>query len=241
MSPAVKTNRLSFFTRPAIMALPFPRTAVASMTYSFNSKVVSRACSFSLIRVKSALEYSAETLTRDYPIPAPQVSALPGPDFSTEAPDVLPVSLSLEAEKGVRGLSWTLPKPDQNRSIPCFLRTETLSVKPHFQAGIRSETGKIESLSLARKALFLEIFPTEFQLDFWRRAVIRTRLEPREFTLLGVFGGIPAEGINLRYEAKENRLHFVPGPKKPSWKKYNEVAVFRKNSDESLLLISAGD
>lgn len=239
--PRIMIRKLALSAKPAARSLPFPRCSIVLPDYSLSPRFAAQDCSFSGIQLGSALDFPVETLTRDCPVPEPRAAAVPGLDFRNDNSAVFSVSLMAARDVKMRGLSWILPRFEQNRPVPCFFPTRTLALKTHFKTGIRSDTARIESLTLSRKALSLELFPTEFQLDFWRRAVLRTRLEPREFTLLGVFGAIPAAGVNLSYDAGENRLKFVPGAKKTLWKKYNEVAVFRKNSDQSLLVVSAGE
>ena len=185
-------RKLALSAKPTARSLPFPRCRIVLPDYSFSPGFAAQDCSFSGIQLRSALDFSVETLTRDYPVPVPRAAAVPGLDFRNENSAVFSVSLLPATGVKMCGLNWTLPRFEQSRSVPCFFQTRNLALKTHFKTGIRSDTAGIESLSLSRKALFLELFPTEFQLDFWRRAVLRTRLEPREFTLLGVFGGIPA-------------------------------------------------
>jgi len=240
--PFVAIRQVELAAVPRLETMTRPRTVFRAISCPDFTRGGKAQFEFRVNLVSAGLESNMRVSVRQLKMPRDAARLTKVGLFTGPAPvlDFSPVFST--AGLVVKDLSPIMPVFRGGINLDCRPRAAGFGITPAFFPRIRSSLDQVCSRPIFRKALQLVFFPASFQLDFWRRALLKTRLEPKDLNLLGVFSGLPAAGLDeLQYEAESNRLFFTS----PAWKKgrvpLTDVAVFRRSGNSRLIVVYTGD
>ncbi|MCP4155674.1 MAG: hypothetical protein GY757_48565 [bacterium] len=118
------------------------------------------------------------------------------------------------------------------------------ALNTHIYPSIKENLHYFNKFTAEKKATILSYLPEREQLEFWKRAVIRSKLEPRQLELVGIFTGIPRgnvenikiniSGMCLNYSFKSTTTGGL-GKKSESMR---DIGVFINLETEKSLMVS---
>jgi hypothetical protein len=156
-------------------------------------------------------------------------------------PGRLPASHQIASATGssgslVKNLEFHLVPPRQHLGVHSVPESR-LKITPQ----IKENVFYFKRLTLQKRPVKLSFLSEQQQLIYWRQAVLKSRKEPRQLQIAGVYTGIPYDCVeNLKINAQQNTLQYnfktgsqFQGSRCP----LKNIALFNDLSENKVLVV----